>query len=147
MRLTKHVTILGLILGLGAIPLSANAAGCSNASLKGSYGFQSTVTQNNAIPPSFLELVGTYHFDGVGTALENFVYAQSDGSVGPDSASITYTVAPDCTFSMTQTNGETFSGVVVDGGKQFFFIETSGACCGSAIIRRGLATKLQAANQ
>jgi hypothetical protein len=89
-RVTNSVAIAVLVVGLATLPLSAHAAGCSRASLKGTYGFQSTVVQNNDVPPEFLELVGTFHFDGLGNALENFVFASSNGSVGPDSASITY---------------------------------------------------------
>jgi hypothetical protein len=145
-RMVNSVAIAVLVVGLATLPISAHAAGCSRASLKGTYGFQSTVMQNNDVPPAFLELVGTFHFDGLGNALENFVFASSNGSVGQDSAAITYSVAPDCTFSMTQNNGETFSGVIVADGQEFYFIETSGACCGSSIIRRGHALRLHAAS-
>ncbi len=47
---------------------------------------------------------------------------------------------------MTQNNGETFSGVIVADGQEFHFIETTGACCGSSIIRKDHALKLHAAS-
>lgn len=104
-RVVNSVAIAVLVVGLATLPISAHAAGCLRASLKGTHGLQSTVMQNNAVPPAFLELVGTFPFDGLGNALENFVFASSNGSVGQDSASITYNVAPDCTFSTTVNIG------------------------------------------
>jgi hypothetical protein len=143
MRFIASIAIPGLALVLCAMPYSAHAAGCSNASLRGTFGFQSTVTQNNDVPPLFLELAGLFRFDGLGHATESFEFARSDGAVGSASESLAYSVAPDCTFTMTQSNGgETFSGVIVADAQQFYFIETTGACCGSAIIRRGQGLKL-----
>jgi hypothetical protein len=140
---------IGLIvvaaIGVGAItaPLAAHAAGCANSSLKGMYGFESTVTQNNEVPPHFLEIVGLFRFDGSGNGKTSFTVAQSDGAGGPDSVAFAYSVAPDCTFTYVQENGETFSGVIVRDSQAFYFIETSGACCGSAIIRRGHAERIR----
>lgn len=146
MKLNNAAVVATLLFGLGSLPLSAHASGCSAATIKGTFGFQSTVTQNNDVPPFFLELVGTFQFDGQSHALEKFTYARSDGSVGSDSASISYNVSADCTFTMTQDNGETHAGVIVNDGQEFYFIETSGACCGSSIIRRGYAKRIHPTN-
>jgi hypothetical protein len=135
-----------LLLSLGSLPVFAHAAGCSNASIKGTYGDQSTVTQTNDVPPFFGELVGTLRFDGAGAGVYNFVFARSDGSVGPASEDFTYAVSPDCTLTIAWANSETFAGVLVLDGKEIVYVETSGACCGSAIIRRGRATRLHTGN-
>jgi hypothetical protein len=120
----------------------APIAGCSDGSLRGTYGFGSTVTQNNDVPPLFLELAGSFKFDGKGNATTSFYFARNDGAVGTGSANLTYQVSRDCTFTLLQDNGETFAGVIAASAERLYFIETSGACCGSAIIRRGSARKV-----
>lgn len=146
MRFATCSSLAVCFFALQVLPLAAHASPCSRLSIKGTYGLQSTVTQDNEVPPTFLELVGTLQFDGLGSALERYTYASGTGSVGTDSATMVYNVAPDCTFTMTQDNGETFSGVIVNNGVEFYFIETSGACCGSSIIRRGHAKRLNTSN-
>jgi hypothetical protein len=123
-------------IGLGVVQ------SCSNGTLRGTYGFSSTVSQNNEVPPHFLELEGLFSFDGNEHAASSYTYASSGGAVGADSVSLTYQVDRDCRFSMSQDNGETYSGVITEGGQAILFIETTGACCGSAIIRRGRGNRL-----
>jgi len=100
------------------------------------------VTQTNDVPPFFGELVGTLRFDGAGAGVTNFVFARSDGNGAPGSLTFTYAVASDCTLTVTWSNGETFSGVIVLDGQQIDYVETSGACCGTPLIRRGRATRV-----
>jgi len=146
MRASNLIGIVILGLGVAALPLSAQANSCSNETLKGTFGFTSTTVQDNNTPPFFGELTGLDQFDGNGHGTETHTYARSDGSVSTDTVTFAYNVATDCTFTVTWTNTETFAGTIVLDGQQFYYVETSGACCGTAIIRRGQAARVHTHN-
>ena len=140
----KRQIILLVALSLGLLSLSAHAAACTNASLKGVFGFESAVLQNNEVPPVFGEFVGLMRFDGVGNASISFVVVTSDGGGDDDVVvSWSYRVAADCTFTATQDNGETFAGVLVRDGEEFFIVETSRAAFGTPFVRRGHAIRVR----
>jgi hypothetical protein len=149
MRVFNFKKYVAASIALLLIGSATNAAACTNATLKGAYGFGSTVVQDSfgvpslGIPGNFLELAGLFQFDGKGNATTSFTYARNDGAVGIASALLVYTVAADCTFTLSQDNGESFSGVIVLDGQQFFFVETTGGDVNStAIVRRGQAVKV-----
>ena len=89
-----------------------------------------------------LELAGLLKFDGQGHASNSYSYSSSDGEVGTGGTSLTYQVAPNCTFTLLQDNGETYAGVIVEGSHELYFVETSGALFGGPIVLRGSATRL-----
>ncbi len=103
---------------------------CSNATLRGSYGFTISGTRPTGPPPAPLEAfigVAITNFDGQGNLTQT--YGTSHGSINGDSSndtgSGTYSINEDCSGTMTLN----FTGktppvslklwiVVVDGGDQ-----------------------------
>ena len=102
----------------------------------------------SGVPPNAWEMVGIFRFDGFGNATESRALATTGGAVALNDVNLfTYTTAPDCTFTMRMnTSGETFAGVIVLDGREFYFIETSGACCGTPIMRRGHGARIRTDN-
>ena len=106
---------------------SAARAACTNATLTGAFGFQE---QGQAIGAGFSEFrsVGEFNFDGAekGTRQSTIWYSTFQ-VVAEGKNGITYTVNPDCTFSLTYVpSGETFTGVLVAGGQRLLYLETTG---------------------
>jgi hypothetical protein len=140
-NLKKHIVVPAF---LALIASAAHAAPCSNGSLKGSFGITFSVLQDNFgvpganIPAGFLEEVGVIQFNGTGGSLGSITYSRNDGDVQTYNTTFSYSVASNCTFTFVRNdNGESYAGVIVRNGQEFDFIETSGACCGTAIVTRG----------
>jgi hypothetical protein len=113
--------------GLLVIPILGHAAVCTNASLVGPYGYQE---EGQAIGAGFSQFrsVGAFTFDGKGNGsrVTTIWYSTFEVAAEPSSL-ITYAVQPDCRFILTYAvNGETFAGIIVDGGQKLLYIETSG---------------------
>jgi hypothetical protein len=94
---------------------------CNNATIKGSYGtkFTGTVTSlGSAAGVGLVKLDGKGHFQllqtvsNAGTISKNLAYSG------------TYSVKQDCTVQFVSSPFSTVSGVIVDGGKEIFMIET-----------------------
>lgn len=105
---------------------AAHAAQCSNATLLGAYGYQE---EGQAIGAGFSQFrsVGELAFDGAGKVTRVTTIWYSTFEVAPETPSaITYSVSPDCRFTFTYSNGETFTGVITAGGTRLLYIETSG---------------------
>lgn len=127
---TILVAVVGLVSSflLTMVPIvyadDQDGRNCSNAILKGSYGFYRTGTT----PTGPLASVGLIFWDGNG----DFTATQSTSRNGvftfDSTFSGTYEVAEDCTAKGFLTNGVEFVRIViVDEGKEFyFFSETSG---------------------
>ena len=144
MRISALLALAGLSLGITAAPLTAQADACSDATLKGAYGYQETLTQDNNAPHLFGETVGIMRFDGAGNGTSVQDYARSDGQGTRGSLiTLTYSVTPDCRFTFVWANSETFSGVIVRNGEELLYIETSGTAFGTAIIRRAHAARIR----
>ncbi len=135
--LTKYVCVLALLVFLGS---TAHAAPCTDASLIGAYGFQE---QGQAPGEGFKEFrsVGVLTFDGHGTGSRTSTIWYSNLSVAFETPfQVTYTVNSNCTFSLAYAiNGEVFTGVIVNGGLEFLYLETSGDP-----MRSGQAEKIKA---
>jgi len=91
-------------LALGAASTAKADTGCSNASLRGSFGYTSigTLLPANAPPPfagPYAE-VGRQTFDGKGNT-EATATLSANGNIVKVTIQGTYTVNPDCTGSMT----------------------------------------------
>jgi hypothetical protein len=122
---SKRLVCLSTVLAL--IGVSANAAACTNATLKGVYGYQE---QGQYPGGGFSEFrsVGFFNFDGQGTGTRRANIWNSNFDVSfEDPFPVTYIVQSDCTFDLTYAdNGETFRGVIVQGGQKLLYIETTG---------------------
>jgi hypothetical protein len=101
-------------LALTAAP-AAKAAGCSNATLKGTYADQDTGTIVGVGP---FAGVNVDSFDGKGNLTISGV-SSLNGSVSPGVETGTYQVNPDCTGTYTVTGG----GLTIDA---FFVIDQGG---------------------
>jgi len=102
---------------------------CSVATLHGTYGFTTTGTGNTPGGPSHIGAVGPVVFDGHG----NFVGKATvniDGTVLRRTFVGTYTVAADCTGTLSETFTDapdghaTFDLVIVDDGREYRAIIT-----------------------
>lgn len=107
---------------LGAVP-SAQAGVCSNASLKGAYGF---LDSHTAVPDGTpFTVLGRWHFDGMGNFTNTLTF-NVNGTVthGEDAGS--YTVNADCTGTIFILGGMgTDEIVLVNGGQEFYSVNTS----------------------
>ena len=103
---------------------AANAA-CTNATLVGAYGI---LEQGQFIGGGFSEFraVGELTFDGKGKGTRSSTIWYSTLEIAVEGVNpISYAVQPDCTFTWTYVNGETYTGVIVSGGQKAFYLETS----------------------
>jgi len=102
---------------VGAVP-NAQAQQCTNASLKGSYGFYSTGFNVPAGTPRVT--LGRETYDGNGN-FTNTVTVNSNGTVIHGNNFGTYTVNADCTGTLfDKLSGVTTEFVLVDGGKEIY---------------------------
>ena len=98
---------------------------CSNASLKGSYGFYSPGFDVPARTPRLA--VGRETFDGNGN-YTNTITINNNGTLIHLNDFGTYTVNADCTGTIFNTaSGATFQFVLVDGGKEIYRLIFAGA--------------------
>jgi hypothetical protein len=109
----------------GSLPAWASDSGqCSNASLRGSYGFQ-----RQGFNPAVGHVGGTgvATFDGNGnwSGVETLVQ-EARGVFRGTFTDATYQVNPNCTGSTADVIGRiTFDLVIVSGGNEFFLISTT----------------------
>jgi hypothetical protein len=137
------VLVAILIASVASVAVPAHAAGtCTNATLIGAYGFQE---QGQAIGAGFSDFsaVGVTNFNGKGNGSRSFTIWYSDFSVVSESdVAISYNVQSDCRFTFTYlSNGEIFSGVIVQNGRKLLYLETSGDP-----MRSGQAEKVKVDN-
>jgi len=103
--------------------------GCTNASLKGEFGFTARGVTLAASPlPAPLQGLfasgGTASFDGKG----NFILLSTssfNGIIQPTPAKGTYSVNKDCTYTSATDNGITFRSVLVNGGHEILILQTT----------------------
>jgi hypothetical protein len=132
-----------ILLALLAVAANAEASACTNADLVGSYGYQE---QGQALGAGFSQFrsVGRLVFNGNGVGSRVTTIWYSDFEVVPEPVSgITYAVQPDCRFTFSYANGETFAGVIVDGGQRLFYLETGGDPSRSGQAERQAAPRQQ----
>ena len=109
---------------------------CSNASLKGAYGFLDAHTLAPAGTP-FTSL-GRWNFDGKGNFTNTLTF-NDNGTVTHVNDFGPYTVNADCTGKIFIIGGTgTVEIVLVDGGKEFFSLATnpSSLVCTSCVAKK-----------
>jgi len=112
---------------LGALVPAAHAAEhCTAAMLKGHYGFTfSGFTQDANGKNLPLAGTGTATSDGQGNVSAT-INASFNGSFETSPYTGTHVVNPDCSTSVTSTNGNAnFSGVVILGGAEILAVATN----------------------
>ena len=84
--------------------------------------------------------VGTISFDSRGHGTKNDTLWFRDFSISPSQNAVAYSIQPDCSFTFAYENGETFQGVIIDGGQKLLWLETSGDP-----VRSGQAERVRSA--
>ncbi len=120
------------MLVLGVVPKMQAQAGCTLATLNGSYGVRFTGFSPGTTPPvpttaTFpITGVGTFTFNGAGGYSANGTQS-NNGTIITFTDTGTYTVNPDCTGSIVSSVNPTNIGnfVIVATGTQAFFISTN----------------------
>ena len=107
---------------VGAAPY-AEARQCSNASLKGAYGFQGFATIVPAGTPR--AIIGRFVLDGVGSWSATLTM-NDNGTIRRITDSGTYNVNADCTGTLSPVSGSV-EIVIVDKGKEFYQLRTDPA--------------------
>jgi len=139
-RILMKRTIVSLVLLtstflVGAVP-NAQAQQCSNASLKGSYGFYSPGTVIPSGTPR--AALGRETYDGKGNWTAT-VTINSNGTVIHVNDFGTYTVNADCTGTIFNTaSGVIVQFVLVDGGKEIYRLTFPP---GPALVAYGVSKK------
>ena len=96
---------------------------CSNASLKGAYGFLDNHTAVPAGTP--FTALGRWHFDGKGNFTNTLTF-NINGTVTHGADAGPYTVNADCTGTIFIVGGTgTDEIVLVNGGQEFYSLNTS----------------------
>ena len=101
---------------------SAKAANCTNATLKGGYGF---FVQAILLPGTPRSILGVITFDGKGTFTTTLTF-NTDGMISYLTDTGPYKVNADCTGTLVTSGGTgTVDIVIVDGGKEFYQLRTN----------------------
>lgn len=127
-----------------AVPAVYAASGCSTATLNGSYVFiqpAGFTTRNSAVGSEVpWQFVGLETFDGKGNTTVNYTSA-IEGAISQNQASTgTYTVKPDCTGSLSFTEGDAAgltANIAISGaGADVFAISTNPGDTASVIEKK-----------
>jgi hypothetical protein len=139
-RMVTKKTIISLValagmFVVGAVP-NAQAQQCSNASLKGAYGFLDAHIVVPAGTP--FTALGRWNFDGKGNFTNTLTF-NDNGTVTHANDSGSYHVNADCTGEIGILGGTgTLEIVLVDAGKEFYALATNPS---SAVITFSVAKK------
>lgn len=106
---------------------------CSNASLKGSYGF---VLNGTIVGVGPLAIVGLAKFDGAGNWSRNETAVVNGHVLPPESIAGTYTVNADCTGSTSDSQGHHSQFVIVGRGKEMFSIGTDPGAVNTITLKK-----------
>ena len=136
--------IMGALLAACALVSLADSNGQSlNAqTLRGSYVFAThgwNIVGGVAVPKAIVERI---QFNGDGTLVSPFATVSINGTIIRSAGTMgSYTVAADCTGTLTFTGGAVFDIFVDKGGKQIWMIQTGPPAAPPAVFE-GTAIKL-----
>jgi hypothetical protein len=103
----------------------SRALGCGDYTLRGSYVFTAhgwNIVGGVAQPKAIVEGI---NFNGDGTLVSPYATVSINGTILHSSGSLgTYTVNPDCTGTLSFTNGPSFDMSVDLSGRQLWMIQT-----------------------
>lgn len=136
--MTKRTTVLAGVfasLFMVAATAHADARGCSNASLRGGYGFHGMATIVPAGTPRGLLGVFTFNGNGYWSAT---LTLNDNGTVRRVTDSGSYSVNADCTGTLSPVAGGTIEIVVADRGREFYQMRTDP----SSIVMWGVTKRL-----
>jgi len=131
---TLMATSIAVLAILGTARTVPARSGCSNATLKGSYGVHARGTFLSGPQTGPLAIVGTLTFDGAGQLTGSLSQRLSAGIAATTLIKVpytgTYSVNADCTVEDSWTNmlnGTTtvHESVIVDRGKGLFILNTT----------------------
>jgi len=118
------------------VALSIGDEACSDASLQGTYRLLSTGTNLTRLEAN--ANVGFRTFDGAGLVTDGADTGFANGLlVKPTGRSGTYGVGSDCTGTDVRQDGATFDFVVVDGGRQAYFLRTQNLAITNVFLKKG----------
>jgi hypothetical protein len=129
-KLTTRQVILAIAMALIGVTSVArandDAGACSVATLRGSYLFAASgynIVGGIAQPKAIVEAI---RFDGNGALTVPAATVSINGTiVHPPPGTGTYTVAPDCSGTLTFASGLAFDLFLAPGGREFFMIQTN----------------------
>lgn len=135
-RSSGVLVLLTSIFGLAVPPAQAERQ-CSNASIRGAYGFQGFATIAPAGTPR--AIIGVFEFDGRGSWTAKLT-VNDNGVISnpPNSTPAMYVVNADCTGTLFPSAGGRVEIVVVDGGREIYQMRTDPA----SIVLYGVTKKL-----
>ncbi len=154
MKLVKRITssllfacalvslVTAMTLGTSTTARAAADAHCSVQMLRGSYLFAThgwNIVGGVAQPKAIIEGID---FNGDGTLVSPFATVSINGTIIRSAGTMgSYTVAADCTGTLTFTGGAVFDIFVDKGGKQIWMIQTGPPAAPPAVFE-GTAIKL-----
>lgn len=121
------------------VALSIGDEACSDASLQGTYRLLSTGTNlNNPLKPVANANVGFRTFDGAGNLTDGADTGLANGAILPVTGRTgSYSVQFDCTATEVRNDLAAFDGVVVDGGRQAYFLRTGNFAVTNVFFKKG----------
>lgn len=130
--------VMGLVI-LGDAAKAPAGKGCSNSSLKGSYGLHATGSVLGVGP---FAAVGVFSFDGAGNLVGTLTSSVNANIFFREELTGVYHVTPDCMVSDTWNfdSGETSTheSVIVDHGRGYVILNTTE---GAPVVISGTAQK------
>lgn len=131
-----------LIIGGSNAPTAHAKSRCRNATIKGSFGIQTTGTilEGGSAQPGLFASNGLINFDGNGN-LSTRQTLSLNGTIVASKASGTYEVKEDCTLmakSIDEASGSqlTISGVIVKRGTEILIISTDPYTVVTGILKK-----------
>ena len=131
--LTISVAVL-IVLGTARKATAERQSGCSNATLRGSYGIHATGAALSGPLAGPVAFVGLFTFDGRGQLAGNLTQ-RVNGASGPITLfkvpyTGTYTLNADCTvedtwFNLSNGTSSTHESVIVDNARKFVILNTT----------------------
>ncbi len=129
-----------VVLASFAFSSAAWAATCSNASLRGTYGFLHDGTDSNGTPTS--AAVTQITFDSTTGTFTGETTTSHDGVIATEPVTGTYTIASNCTGTGNPAGGSSFSFVVTSTGflalhlfAEGFAVKQGSATCTNAGVK------------